>query len=265
MSKITINTLRSYKSNSIFTVACTAYSYWESVLTEKAEIDWVLVGDSAANVEHGHKTTINISLDEMLSHMRAVSRGNNYSFLVGDFPFGTYEKSDLQAVETAQAFIKNGAHCVKLERCFPSQIKAISNSGILVFAHLGLTPQSTMSFGGYKVQGKTKKSTEIILEQAKIVEEAGASLLLLEAMPPESGDYIAKNLKIPVYSIGAGPCDGQLLIFHDLLSLFLDFKPKFAKQYLYGAELIIAKLKEYKEEVRSGIFPSEEYSYKGQV
>lgn len=264
MSKITINSLRENKTKKIPSVACTAYSYWQAVLTEKAEMDWVLVGDSAANVEHGHKSTIPISLDEMLSHMRAVARGNNYSFLVGDFPFGTYEKSDLQAVETAQAFIKNGAHCIKLERCFPSQIKAISNSGILVFAHLGLTPQSTMSFGGYKVQGKTKEATDIVLEQAKIVEEAGANLLLLEAMPPESGNYIAKNLKIPVYSIGAGQCDGQLLIFHDLLGLFLDFKPKFAKKYLEGTELIIGKLQQYRDEVKSGVFPSEEYFYQGQ-
>lgn len=262
MEKVTIDTLRNKKNNQIPIVGSTAYNYWQAQICQDAEVDWVLVGDSAANVEHGHKSTIHITLEECLTNTRAVCRGNDTSFIVGDMPFGSYEVSPCKAVENAQKFIEAGSHCVKLEGPQYKAIKAISNAGILVFAHLGLTPQSVNQFGGYKSQGRTVDAAGEILNQSKLAQDYGADLLLLEAMPPEAADRIADRLQIPVISIGAGRCDGQLLIFHDMVGLCKIFKPRFAKQYCNGYEIFGNAIKQYVSEVRSREFPSEEYYYR---
>jgi 3-methyl-2-oxobutanoate hydroxymethyltransferase len=270
----------------------TAYSYPIAKAAEAAEVDMILVGDSGGMVELGYQTTNPVTMDEMIQLAKAARKGAPNTFIVGDMPQGSYEVSDEDAVRNAMRFIKEaGCDAIKLEgaKRMLSRIKAISQSGIIVVAHLGLTPQSTTSFGGYRVQGKTLESFEETINDSKDVEEAGASLLLLEAMPPQSAEQVAKKLKIPVLGIGTGEkVDGQLIIMHDLLGFYPDFRPWFAKCYIpqvidkykehilsqsdlkkYGIDtradglnfLVTLAIKEYVEEVKSGKFPNANYNY----
>ena len=194
--------------------------------------------------------------------MPSVSRGAKDAFLIGDMPYMSYQPSDQIAVENAGRFIVAGMDCVKVEGAMIDRIKAICDSGIMVMSHLGLTPHTRAKLGGYRVQGKTAKSTEIILNQARRLQEAGCSFLLLEAMPTEPAGMIAEELDIPVYGIGAGNrVDGQLVILHDLVGLFWEFKSKFVKRYCEAGQLIQTALEEYKDEVKGGQFPAPENFY----
>ena len=260
--KKTILTLRRQKREGEKTVLVTAYDYPQALIADKAGVDCILVGDSIGMTTLGYKTTIPVSMDAMILHAEAVSRGSKNAFLIGDMPYMSYQQSNELAVENAGRFIKAGMDIVKVEGAMVERIKSICDAGIMVMSHLGLTPHTRAKLGGYRVQGKTAKSIEVVLKQAKALEDAGCSALLLEAMPRESAGMIAQELNIPVYGIGAGDMvDGQLVILHDLVGLFWEFKSKFVKRYCEAGKLIQNALEEYKSEVKNQVFPSEENFY----
>ena len=261
-SKVTILKLRRQKKKNNKTVLTTAYDYPQSIIADGAGVDCILVGDSLGMTTLGHKTTIPVTMDDMIRSCEAVSRGAKNAFLIGDMPYMSYQISNEEAVHNAGRFVRAGMDCVKVEGAMVDRIKAISDAGIMVMSHLGLTPHTRAKLGGYRVQGKTAKQAEIILQQAKDLQEAGCTFLLLEGMPRESAKMIADNLEIPVYGIGAGDLvDGQLVIFHDLMGLFWEFKSKFVKRYCEAGQIMQNALKQYAEEVRNGQFPAEENFY----
>ena len=261
-NKVTILKLRKQKREGQKTVLATSYDYPQAVITDGAGVDAILVGDSLGMTTLGHKTTIPVTMDDMILHCEAVSRGVKNAFLIGDMPYMSYQISNEEAVSNAGRFIRSGMDCVKVEGAMVDRIKAIVDSGILVMSHLGLTPHTRAKLGGYKVQGKTAEQADVILEQALKLQEAGCSFLLLEAMPKEPAELIAKELSIPVYGIGAGDkVDGQLVIFHDLMGLFWEFKSKFVKRYCEAGQIMQKAMIDYADEVRNGSFPSEENFY----
>jgi 3-methyl-2-oxobutanoate hydroxymethyltransferase len=243
----------------------TAYDYPTAQFAEAAGMDMLLVGDSLGMCVYGYKGTIPVTMDQMIYHSDAVRRGAPNTFVIGDMPFMSYQSSLEKAVENAGRFLKE-ADCdaIKLEggvRIAP-QIKAIVEAGIVVMGHVGLTPQSSGQLGGHKAQGRTAESAKMVVEDALAVRDAGAQMILLEAIPPEVGDYITKELEMPVLSIGAGlHCDGQLLIVSDMIGQFQAFTPKFVKKYSNVAEVITNAMKAYGDEVRAGNFPQAEHCY----
>jgi len=225
----------------------------------------ILVGDSMGMVVFGYDSTIPVTMEDCLAHCRAVRRGAPNTFIVGDMPFGSYQISTGEAVNNAARFLKEaGCDAIKLEggRSVAEQIRAIRNAGILVSGHIGLTPQSSGVLGGHKAQGRTVESARDVIEDAIAVEKAGASFLLVEAVPPEVCGFIARKLTIPVYSIGAGAdCDGQLTICADTIGMFEAFTPKFVKKYCDVASTIIEAYKEYVQDIKELKFPGEEHVY----
>jgi len=261
-TKTTIITLRRHKKNNEKTCLVTAYDYPQALIADKAGVDVILVGDSSGMTTHGYKTTIPVTMDQMIIHCEAVSRGSKDAFLVGDMPYMSYQESNELAIKNAGKFIISGMDCVKVEGAMIERVKAIVESGIIVMSHLGLTPHTRAKLGGYRVQGKTAKSADVILEQALRLQDAGCSFLLLEAMPVEPAAIIADKLDIPVYGIGAGnKVDGQLVIFHDLVGLFWEFKSKFVKRYCEAGQIIQSALIDYKNDVKEKKFPSEDNFY----
>lgn len=261
-TKTTIIKLRKHKRTKEKTCLVTAYDYPQALIADKAGVDAILVGDSCGMTTHGYKTTIPVTMDEMINHCESVSRGAKDAFLIGDMPYMSYQESNELAVRNAGRFIVAGMDMVKVEGAMVERIKSICDSGIMVMSHLGLTPHTRAKLGGYRVQGKTAKSAEIVLDQAKKLQDAGCSALLLEAMPTEPAGMIAEELDIPVYGIGAGDrVDGQLVILHDLIGLFWEFKSKFVKRYCEAGELIQMALESYASEVKSGQFPTQENFY----
>ena len=261
-TKTTIIKLRKHKRTKEKTCLVTAYDYPQALIADKAGVDAILVGDSCGMTTHGYKTTIPVTMDEMINHCESVSRGAKDAFLIGDMPYMSYQESNELAGRNAGRFIVAGMDMVKVEGAMVERIKAICDSGIMVMSHLGLTPHTRAKLGGYRVQGKTAKSAEIVLDQAKRLQDAGCSALLLEAMPTEPAGMIAEELDIPVYGIGAGDrVDGQLVILHDLIGLFWEFKSKFVKRYCEAGELIQMALESYKSEVKDGQFPTQENFY----
>jgi len=290
--KLTLMEMYSMKETNSKLAWITAYDFPFAQVAEKSGIDMILVGDSGGMVQLGYETTNPVTMDEMILFAKAVRRGAPNTFLVGDMPQGSYEVSNEQAVENAIRFIKiAGSDCVKLEggKRMVERVESITRAGVLVMGHLGLTPQSTSSFSGYRVQGKTKESFDEIMSDAFALQNAGAFAILLEAMPTISGKQIAEQLDIPVYGIGAGAgVDGQLVIMHDLMGFYQPFRPWFAKCYIpqvvkdfdaYLSSLLdvrsagretrtdgllkLAELavKSYIRDVKNGGFPGEEYSY----
>ena len=243
----------------------TAYDYLFASFSEQAGMDMILVGDSMGMVVEGFSETIPVTMDMCIEHCQAVRRGAPNTFVVGDMPFGSYQISDEEAARNAVRFLKEGGvDAIKLEggSSVASRIRAIRDCGILVFGHIGLTPQSSGVLGGHKAQGRTVESARCVIEDALAVEAAGANFLLVEAVPPEVTAEIHKLLKIPVYSIGAGPhCDGQLVIFADMIGMFQAFTPKFIKKYTEIAPIVIDAYKQYINDVKSVAFPSDEYVY----
>jgi 3-methyl-2-oxobutanoate hydroxymethyltransferase len=261
-NKVTILKLRRQKKQGKPTVLTTAYDYPQARIADGAGVDAILVGDSVGMTTLGYKTTIPVTMDDMIRHSEAVAKGASKAFLIGDMPYMSYQVSNEEAVHNAGRFVRAGMDCVKVEGAMVERIKAIADSGIMVMSHLGLTPHTRAKLGGYRVQGKTAKQAEIILEQALALQEAGCSFLLLEGMPRESADLISSKLQIPVYGIGAGDkVDGQLVIFHDLMGLFWEFKSKFVKRYCEAGRIMQSALMQYAEEVRAGAFPAEENFY----
>ena len=243
----------------------TAYDFPMASFAEQAGMDMILVGDSMGMVVLGYQSTIPVTMEDCISHCQAVRRGAPNTFAIGDMPFGSYQISVPEAVMNAVRFLKEGdMDAIKLEggRSVANQIRAISDAGIVVFGHIGLTPQSSGQLGGFKAQGRTVDSARELIKDALAVEAAGARALLVEAVPPEVTEYIAKKLTIPVYSIGAGlPCDGQLTICGDMLGMFQAFTPKFVKQYANVAEIIVNAMKEYVKDIKTMAFPGEEHVY----
>jgi 3-methyl-2-oxobutanoate hydroxymethyltransferase len=244
----------------------TAYDFPTASLVEQAGIDMILVGDSVGMVVYGYSGTLPVTMDQMIHHAEAVRRGAPGVFVVGDMPFLSYQKSVEDAITNAGRFYKDaGVDAIKLEggkRVTP-QVRGIVESGMVVIGHIGLTPQSSAQLGGFKAQGNTAEAAMALLEDARAVEAAGASMLLVEGVPPQAGRLITETLDIPVLSIGAGPyCDGQLLIVSDILGMFEVFTPKFVKKYANLAEMMRQAFKEYAREVREGKFPTEDHCYK---
>ena len=243
----------------------TSYDFPTAQFAEAAGLDMLLVGDSLGMCVYGYSGTIPVTMDQMIYHAEAVSRAAPNTFVIGDMPFMSYQSSVEKAVENAGRFLKE-ANCdaIKLEggvRITP-QIRAIVDAGIVVMGHIGLTPQSSGQLGGHKAQGRTAEAADLVVQDALAVQEAGAQMILLEAIPPEVGKFITENLTIPVLSIGAGPhCDGQLLIVSDAIGQFQAFTPKFVKKYCNAAELVTHAMKEYVAEVRTGKFPGTEHCY----
>lgn len=244
----------------------TSYDYPTAQFAETAGMDMILVGDSLGMCVYGYASTIPVTMEQCLVHCEAVRRGAPNTFIVGDMPFLSYQTSTPEAVTNAGRFLKEaGMDAIKLEGGLrvTKQIEAITDAGILVIGHIGLTPQSSGQLGGHKAQGRTAESARMVVEDALAVEKAGAKMLLVEAVPPEVTATISKKLAIPVLSIGAGPdCDGQLLIVSDLIGQFQAFTPKFVKRYCNVAEPIIQAMKDYCEDVRAGRFPGEEHCYR---
>ncbi len=263
--KITISTLKEMKKNNKKITMLTAYDYTAAMLIDRAGIDIILVGDSLAMTVLGYKDTLPVTMDEMVHHTKAVVRGAERALVVADMPFMSFNISCEESVRNAGRLIKEGgAQAVKLEGGGPvvKTVKTLVNAGIPVMAHLGLTPQTASQLGGYKVQGRTSQKARQIMEDARMLQEAGAFSLVLECVPLSLGQEITRELEIPTIGIGAGPyCDGQVLVFHDLVGLFPKFTPKFVKQYYDAGASISKAVQEFRDEVREGRFPSEKHSY----
>jgi 3-methyl-2-oxobutanoate hydroxymethyltransferase len=246
-------------------VMVTAYDYPSAQVAQAAGVDIVLVGDSGAMTVLGYPSTVPVSTDEMLMLAAAVRRGLQTPFLVGDLPFGSYEASDVQAVETAQRFVKEaGCDAVKLERGGTSvqRARAIVDAGIPVMGHVGLTPQTATALGGYKAQGRTADRALTVARDAIALQEAGCFSIVLEAIPAAVTEILMSRLEIPVIGIGAGAAtDGQVLVFHDLLGIYDGHAPRFAKRFQDVKAQMVAGVAEYAAEVRAGAFPAPEHSY----
>ncbi|HWR72727.1 MAG TPA: 3-methyl-2-oxobutanoate hydroxymethyltransferase [Nitrospirota bacterium] len=244
----------------------TAYDYPTAQIVDQAGIDLILVGDSLGMVVQGQHSTIPVTMDEMIYHAKMACRAAQTAMVVGDMPFLSYQTGIEDAVRNAGRFLKEaGCEAVKLEggSQMADAIRAIVNAGIPVMAHIGLTPQYVHMLGGFKVQGKDEAAREKVLADARAVQEAGAFSVVLEAVPSALAKEITGMLRIPTIGIGAGPdCDGQVLVLHDLLGLFDRFTPKFVKKYANLKEDAIKAVKEYKQEVENGSFPSKEHSFK---
>ena len=244
----------------------TAYDYLSARILDEAGIPILLVGDSLGMVMLGHGTTLPVTMDDMLVHAKAVSRGARQALLVGDMPFMSYQVSTEEAVRNAGRFIQEGGmHAVKLEgggQAIAEITRRLTDAGIPVMGHLGLTPQSVHTMGGFKVQGKTDKQAARILMDARALEQAGAFSIVLEGMPSKVAAEVTRQLRIPTIGIGAGPAtDGQVLVFHDMLGLTTGKAPKFVKRYANLAEDIARAATEYAEDVRAGKFPGPEHEY----
>lgn len=243
----------------------TAYDYPTAQFAEAAGMDMLLVGDSLGMCVYGYSGTIPVVMDQMIFHSDAVRRGAPNTFVIGDMPFMAYQSSIEKAVENAGRFLKEaGCDAIKLEGGvrIVDQIRAIVDAGIVVMGHIGLTPQSSGQLGGHKAQGRTAETAKLVYEDALAVRDAGAQMLLVEAVPPEVCGFITRKLEIPVLSIGAGPdADGQLLIVADMIGQFQAFTPKFVKKYCNVADTITQAMKTYCEEIRTGKFPSDDHCY----
>lgn len=244
----------------------TAYDYPTALFEERAGIDMILMGDSMGNCVYGYSGTLPVTMDQCIAHTQAVRRGAPNTFLMGDMPFLSYQTTPEDAVRNAGRFYKEAeVDSIKLEggRRITNMIRAIVDAGMVVCGHIGLTPQSTGQFGGYKAQGRTAESALELIKDARAIQEAGAAFLLLEAVTPEVGKFITEDLDIPVYGIGAGPhCDGQILIVSDILGIWEVFTPKFVKRYAHLAEESVQAIENYITEVREGKFPAPEHCYK---
>lgn len=265
--KLSIHDFYTMKAEQKKVTWLTSYDFPTAQFAEAAGLDMLLVGDSLGMCVYGYNGTVPVTMDQCIVHCDAVRRGAPNTFIIGDMPFMSYQASAEQAVMNAGRFLKEAdVDAIKLEGgvTVTKQIKAITEAGITVCGHIGLTPQSSGLLGGHKAQGRTAEAAKLVVEDALAVQEAGAKLLLVEAVPPEVARYITENLTIPVYSIGAGPyCDGQLLIVSDLIGQFQAFTPKFVKKYCDVAQVITDAMRAYCEDVRQGSFPDDnKYCYK---
>jgi 3-methyl-2-oxobutanoate hydroxymethyltransferase len=261
---VSIHDLREWRTRGKKFVMVTAYDALTARIADEAEIPLLLVGDSVANVLLGYPSTIQVSFDEMLHHAKAVARGSRDALLVGDLPWGSYQVSTEEAVRNASEYLRAGMHCVKLEGAGPAidTVRALTERGIPVMGHLGLTPQFVNAFGGYKVQGRGEAG-EKLLQDALALQDAGAFALVLECVPSELGRRVTEELEIPTIGIGAGPdTDGQVLVLQDLLGLTPGPSARFVKRYADLASQMNDALRMFAKEVGEGIYPAPEHGYK---
>lgn len=262
--KLTIPDIKNRKNTTPISVM-TAYDYPWAKLVDGAGIDIVLVGDSLGMVVLGYPDTVSVTMEEMIHHTKAAVRGVERALVVTDMPFGSYNSSIPAAINNATRMLKEGrADAVKIEGGvdMAATVAAIVRAGIPVQGHIGLTPQTATSLGGFKVQGKSAQAAKQLLEDARALEEAGCFSMVLEAIPAPLAEHITREVGIPTIGIGAGPaCDGQVLVIHDLVGLYDRFTPKFVKQYAKLSESVAAALAQYKTEVESRAFPTEAHSF----
>ena len=263
--KKSVLTFRNAKQKNERLTMLTAYDYSTAKLIDASGVDSVLVGDSLGMVMLGYEDTLSVTMEDMIHHTKAVARGVKDALVVSDLPFMSYQTSVYDAVVNAGRLIKEGrAQAVKLEGGLEvcPQIKAIVEASIPVMAHLGLTPQSVNAFGGFKVQGKDEEAARSLIEQAKAVEAAGAFAVVLECIPAKLAELITKSISIPTIGIGAGNgCDGQVLVYQDMLGLYSDFTPKFVKRYAEIGPQMENAIEDYISEVKSGAFPAAEHTF----
>lgn len=264
--KNTVVTFKEAKEKGNKLTMLTAYDYSVSKLIDEAGINGILVGDSLGMVCLGYEDTLSVTMEDMIHHTKAVSKGARSALVVSDMPFMSYQTSTYDAVYNAGRLVKEGrAQAVKLEggSTVSEQIKAIVNAGIPVMGHIGLTPQSVNVFGGFKVQGKSEEAARRLIKEAQLIEEAGAFAVVLECIPGNLAKIISEKVSIPTIGIGAGEgCDGQILVYQDMLGMFTDFKPKFVKHYGDVGSVMKEAFKDYIKEVEAGVFPGEEHSFK---
>jgi 3-methyl-2-oxobutanoate hydroxymethyltransferase len=263
--KMTVLELQEKKERGEPITMVTAYDYPSAVAADRAEMDALLVGDSLGMVVLGYDSTVPVTMEEMLHHCRAVRRGGSLAYLIGDLPFLSYQTDRIEAIRNAGRLLKEGGmDAVKLEggRPMAETVRAITDAGITVVGHIGLTPQSAAQLGGYRVQGRTARDARRLLEDAQALEDAGAVMLVLEMIPDRVASRISEALRIPTIGIGAGAgCDGQVLVLHDLLGIYDRFTPRFAKRYAELGSAMEAALAEYRDEVRGRTFPDAEHSF----
>ena len=265
MKKINISEILRMKKEGRKITCVTSYDYTSAALVDKSGIDLILVGDSASMVVLGYQTTIPVGMDEMILFSKAVTRGNKRSLIVGDMPFMSYQASDEDAVRNGGKFIKDGrVDAVKIEggMKMKNRVEALTRARIPVMGHVGLMPQTSPLWSGYRIQGKTDITAEEIIKDAMSLEEAGAFSVVLEMVTSEVAKMITERLSIPTIGIGSGPhCDGQIVVFHDILGLYDKFTPKFIKKYANLAEDIQKALESYRDEVVNGKFPTDENTF----
>jgi len=265
LQKVTARDIIEKKKKGEKIVTLTSYDYSFAKIVDRSGIDLILVGDSLSMVMLGYKNTLSVSMDEMIHHTKAVSRGVTNALVVGDMPYLSYKINKIEAVKNAGRFIQEGgAEAVKVEggtEICPT-IKAMIKADIQVMGHIGLTPQAIYQFGGFLVQGKTIEAAKKLILDAKNLEEVGVFSIVLESIPWQIAKLITNSIDIPTIGIGAGPhCDGQILVIHDMLGIFTDFKPKFLKYFGNIGESISRALNDYRDEVINGIYPDREHSY----
>jgi 3-methyl-2-oxobutanoate hydroxymethyltransferase len=263
--KFTVQSFRAAKAQNKCISMLTAYDYTTAVLLDEAGVDSILVGDSLGMVMLGYENTLQVTMDEMIHHTRAVARGTRNALLIGDMPFLSYHISVEEAVRNAGRFVQEGhAEAVKLEggADVAEKVRAIVKAQIPVLGHLGLTPQSLNMFGGFKVQGKDLEAARQLLDDALVLQDAGAFGIVLECVPDALAGLLRSKLEIPTIGIGAGSnCDGQVLVIQDLLGLYRRMRPKFVKTYADLGDATVAAVKSYIEEIRQGQFPAAQHSF----
>jgi 3-methyl-2-oxobutanoate hydroxymethyltransferase len=264
MTRLTIKALQKQRDDGVKIAVLTCYDASFAAMLDAAGLDCLLVGDSLGNVVQGHDTTLPVTLADMAYHTACVARGSKRSFLVADLPFGSYQESPQQAFRSSAALMAAGAQMVKLEGGaeMAKTVRFLTQRGVPVCGHLGLTPQSVHKFGGYRVQGKGEEAEQKLIEDAIELESAGAELLVLEAIPAKLGEQATQSLHIPTIGIGAGPgCSGQVLVLHDMLDVFPGKKARFVRNFMKGASSIADAAERYVRAVRDGSFPAEEHSF----
>ena len=264
-SQVTVKTLLAMKKRGEKITMVTAYDYPSARVCSEAGVEVILVGDTVGMVVQGHDNTLPVTVDEIVYHTSMVRRAKPDALVVGDMPFMSYQVSPAEAVANAGRLLKDGAaQAVKIEggREFLNTVGALSDASIPVMGHLGLTPQSIHRFGGFRVQGRSDDARKRLLEDAGLLERAGCFALVLEGMPFELAKEITESLEIPTIGIGAGPhCDGQVLVFHDLLGIESELRPKFVKRYAELNDVMVDAISTFRQEVRDGSFPDLEHSY----
>lgn len=265
VKRVTTETLRKMKFDNEKITMLTAYDFTTAKMVDAGGIDAILVGDSAANVMAGHETTLPITLDQMIYHAQCVVRGVDRALVVVDLPFGTYQSDPQKALDSAVRIMKeSGAHAIKLEGGaeVAESVKRIVNAGIPVMGHLGLTPQSIYQFGTYKVRAKEEEEATKLMDDAKLLEELGCFALVLEKIPAVFAKKVSESISIPTIGIGAGKdCDGQVLVYHDMVGMNKDFTPKFLRRYLELYDEISGAVAQYVQDVKSVNFPNDKESY----
>ena len=265
MKKVTTGFLQDKKNKNEKITMLTAYDYSMAAMVDEADIDTILVGDSLGNVILGYENTLRVTLEDMIHHSQAVTRGVKKAMVIGDMPFLSYHITLAEAVRNAGRLVQEaGVEAVKLEggQERVDTVKAILDAQIPVLGHIGLTPQSVNVFGGFKVQGKDEETASKLIKDAIAMEKAGVFAIVIECVPSLLAKKITEEISIPTIGIGAGPyCDGQVLVIHDVLGMYSGFTPKFVKKYANLQPQIVTALQTYKQEVEAGTFPSEEYTF----